>query len=116
MPSPTTARCQHLHPNGNSCHSFALRDQQFCYHHHPSRPPAHRSATPRRDRTLHPPGAHQSPAPSRSPLPEVALHIADNTLDTKRAGLLLQLPANRRRDPFDLTESKPESIRILIRI
>ena len=90
MPSPTTARCQHLHPNGNSCHSFALRDQQFCYHHHPSRPPAHRSRNTAATEPFTLPVLINLRA-IQIALAEVALRIADNTLDTKRAGLLLQL-------------------------
>jgi hypothetical protein len=82
-------RCTHLQPAGHRCGSFALRGEQFCYHHHPSRPPARHTR------------AAAAKAPFALPvisnlravqiaLAEVALRIADNTLDTKRAGLLLQ--------------------------
>ena len=81
-------RCTHLHPSGKPCGSFALRGERFCYQHHPSRPPArpHRSA-------------HTEPftlpvlinrQAVQIALAEVAIRIADNTLDTKRAALLLQ--------------------------
>src|ERR1022692_884971 len=82
-------RCTHLHPAGHRCGSFALRGEQFCYHHPPSRPPARHTR------------AADAKAPFGLPLltsrravqialAEVALRIADNTLDTKRAVLLLQ--------------------------
>jgi hypothetical protein len=83
-------RCTHTHPAGHRCGSFALRGESFCYHHHPARPASRRTRT-----------ADQSKEPFVLPvlsniraiqiaLAEVALRIADNTLDTKRAGLLLQ--------------------------
>jgi hypothetical protein len=30
----SSPRCQHIHDNGRLCASPALRDSQFCYHHH----------------------------------------------------------------------------------
>lgn len=90
MPSPTTPRCQHLHPNGNPCRCFALRNEQFCFHHHPSRPPAHRSRSAAATESFALPVLSNLGAVQIA-LAEVALRIADNTLDTKRAGLLLQL-------------------------
>jgi hypothetical protein len=29
--------CHHLHPTGNRCGSPALRGEQFCFYHHPTR-------------------------------------------------------------------------------
>jgi hypothetical protein len=86
-------RCTHLHPAGHRCGCFALRGEPFCYHHHPSRPTP--NPKPRRAR------AAAGPVPFGLPvlcdlravqiaLADVALRIANNTLDTKRAGLLLQ--------------------------
>ena len=82
-------RCTHLHPAGHRCGSFALRGEQFCYHHHPSRPPARHA----RGTAAKAPFALPILSSRRAvqiALAEVALRIADNTLDTKRAGLLLQ--------------------------
>ena len=31
--------CHHLHPTGNRCGSPALRGEQFCFYHHPTRRP-----------------------------------------------------------------------------
>jgi hypothetical protein len=82
-------RCTHLHPSGHRCGSFALRGEPFCFHHHPERPLARRAA--------HPSGATPFgipiPVDRRSiqiALAEVAMRVADNSLDVKRAGLLLQ--------------------------
>jgi hypothetical protein len=82
-------RCTHTHPAGNRCGSFALRGEAFCYHHHPARP------APRRARVAQGKEPFGLPVLSniraiQIALAEVALRIADNTLDTKRAGLLLQ--------------------------
>ena len=35
--SATCPTCHHLHPTGNPCGSPALRGEQFCYYHHPTR-------------------------------------------------------------------------------
>ena len=32
-----SATCHHLHPTGNRCGSPALRGEQFCFYHHPTR-------------------------------------------------------------------------------
>ena len=82
-------RCTHLHPDGRRCGSFALRGEPFCYHHHPARPIAR---GPRHAAGKAPFGLPVI-CDRRSlqvALAEVALRIADNTLDTKRAGILMQ--------------------------
>ena len=82
-------RCTHLHSAGHRCGSFVLRGEQFCYHHHPSRPPA------RLTRAADAKAAFSLPTlcsrrAVQIALAEVAMRIAGNTLDPKRAGLLLQ--------------------------
>ena len=88
MPSPTTALCQHAHTNGNRCGSPALRGEQFCYYHHPTRRPARRSS----DVPL--PEAFDLPAIVELEDVQIAIHeimgrVANATLDVKRANLLL---------------------------
>jgi hypothetical protein len=78
--------CSHLHTTGKRCGSPSLRGEQYCYYHHPTRRPARR------------PKAH---VPFTLPLItdrtalqialcEVMARLADNTLDLKRAGAILQ--------------------------
>jgi hypothetical protein len=79
------ALCHHIHSTGKSCGSPALRGEQFCYHHHPTlRPPRHAAA-----RTAF----HLPPITDREDfqiaISEVMRRLADNSLDTKRAGLIL---------------------------
>jgi hypothetical protein len=82
-------RCTHLHHSGKPCGSFALRGERFCYHHHPSRPPARNSRQSSRTQPFSLP-VLDSRLAVQIALAEVAIRIADNTLDTKRAALLLQ--------------------------
>ena len=89
MPQTTTPLCNHTHPDGRRCGSFALRGELFCYHHHPGRPLARgpRHAAGRAPFILPVVFDRRS---LQIALAEVALRIADNTLDTKRAGILMQ--------------------------
>ena len=61
--------CHHLHPTGNRCGSPALRGEQFCFFHHPTRRPPYPhtrlSRTPF-GRTTY----HSTPKTSRSPSPK----------------------------------------------
>ena len=81
-------RCTHLQPSGHRCGSFALRGQPFCYHHHPERPTSRRDRPRATTPFVLPPLF--SPQAIRIAIAEIAIRIADGTLDTKRAGLLLQ--------------------------
>ena len=91
-PSPIAnqqLRCTHTHPAGNRCGSYALRGEPFCFHHHPTRP--HTSS--RNRATGKEPFALPVITNRRAiqvALAEILLRVADNTLDTRRAGLLLQ--------------------------
>ncbi len=78
--------CHHLHSTGKRCGSPALRGEQFCFFHHPTRRP------PTRTRASHTPfdvDAITDPEALQIALSEIIRRLADNTLDTKRAGLLL---------------------------
>jgi len=82
--SPT---CHHVRPStGNRCGSPALRGEQFCFYHHPTRRAPSRTAPSRSSFGLPP---VINPKALQIALSEVILRLADNTLDTKRAGLLL---------------------------
>jgi hypothetical protein len=81
--SPT---CHHVHPTGKRCGSPALRGEQFCFYHHPTRrPPTHT----RPARTPFDVPAITDPEALQITLSEIIRRLADNTLDTKRASLLL---------------------------
>jgi hypothetical protein len=83
-----TPRCQHTFPAGRRCGSPALRNEQFCFYHHPTGRPARRiqPSLVRFDLPL--PTDRES---LHQALSEVLCRLADGTLDTKRAGILLQL-------------------------
>ena len=83
MSCPT---CHHLHPTGNRCGSPALRGEQFCFYHHPTRRPPRRHQSSRTCFYLPPIGDAED---LQLALSEVIRRVADNTLDTKRASLLL---------------------------
>jgi hypothetical protein len=78
--------CHHLHPTGKRCGSPALRGERFCFFHHPTRRPPARAVPSRTSFDL---PALLDSEDLQIALSEVTRRIADNTLDTKRAGLLL---------------------------
>ena len=83
----TIPLCHHIHPNGRRCGSPALRYEQFCFYHHPTRRP------PTRIRPEHS-APFELPAITDAEelqiaLSEVGRRIADHTLDSRRAGLLV---------------------------
>jgi hypothetical protein len=82
----TYPTCHHLRPTGNRCGSPALRGEQFCFYHHPTRRPPTR-AVPSRTPFDVPPIT--DPEALQITLSEIIRRLADNTLDTKRASLLL---------------------------
>jgi hypothetical protein len=82
-PCPT---CHHLQPTGRRCGSPALRGEQFCFYHHPTRRPP--SRTPRFRTPFDLPPITDAET-LQITLSEIIRRLADNTLDTKRASLLL---------------------------
>ena len=77
--------CSHLHTTGKPCGSPSLRGEQYSYFHHPTRRPPQRtkgnipfSLPPITDRT-----------DLQIALCEVITRLTNNTLDIKRAGLIL---------------------------
>ncbi len=100
--------CHHLHPTGKRCGSPALRGEQFCFFHHPTRRPPTRTPAVRAPFDVPP---ITDPEALQITLSEVIRRLADNTLDTKRAGLLIltlqmakanlpAMPSYRFAEPF----------------
>ena len=84
--SASCPTCHHLHPTGQHCGSPALRGEQFCFYHHPTRRPPTRTPPFRTPFDVSP---IVDPETLQITLSEIIRRLADNTLDTKRAGLLL---------------------------
>ena len=87
----TRYRCRRVLTDGHRCASPCLRGEEFCYYHHPSRPPVPRAEVQRRCRRR---GTFTLPVPEdRSSIQlsigEVLQRIAANEIDPRRAGLLL---------------------------
>jgi hypothetical protein len=78
--------CHYLHATGKRCGSPALRGEQFCFYHHPTRRPPARTRPSRTPFDLPPIIDAET---LQIALSEVSRRLADNTLDPKRAGLLL---------------------------
>jgi hypothetical protein len=97
--------CHHVHPTSKRCGSPALRGEQFCFYHHPTRRPPTRVVPSRIPFDVE---AITDPEALQIALSEVIRRLADNTLDLKRASLLLMtlqmakanLPAIPRYPPY----------------
>src|SRR5215472_9963176 len=99
MPNPKS--CTHIKVTGARCDSPALRGEQFCYFHQH----AHRGVRrPARSR-LHPIALIESEEAIQASLMEVINGLLRNTLDVKRAELILRAlhiaVKNARRTKFD---------------
>jgi hypothetical protein len=79
--------CHHTLPTGRRCGSPALRNEQFCFYHHPTRRPPTRITSSRIGFYV---PAISDAENLQIALSEVIRRVADNTLDTKRAGIILQ--------------------------
>jgi hypothetical protein len=79
MPIP---RCQHVRVNGTQCGSPALRGKRFCYFH------ARHQLKPAKDSAFQFPTLEDANA-IQVALMQVIRAIADNKIESKRAGLLL---------------------------
>jgi peptidylprolyl isomerase len=91
-------QCRHIHTGGLRCGSRALRQQEFCYYHHTTRRPKSPAEAGRQTRRLTRSGARHSSFELPNPedrgaiqhaIGEVIRRIADDTLDPRRAGLIL---------------------------
>ena len=89
MPEPKRYQCRHIFTDGHRCGSPCLRHEEFCYYHHTTRRPIE-APHARRARQTH----FDLPLPEdrsaiQQAIGQVLLAIAANTLDPRRAGLLL---------------------------
>ncbi len=93
LTSNTQARrfqCHHHHADGRTCGSPALRHEEFCFYHHPTRKPAPHPRVRRGRQTFDLPlPAGNDPAGLQLALAEVLRRIAGNQITPRRAGLLL---------------------------
>src|SRR5882672_2596213 len=103
---PNTVVCTHVKVNGVQCGSPALRGEQFCYFHQrmfrgvPT-PPGSR---------LHPVALLESDEAIQASIMEVVNALARNTIDLRRADLILKAlwiaVKNSRRSRFDIWASR----------
>ena len=86
--SASTVPCHHVLPNGHPCGSPALRGEQFCYYHHPTRHrPRARGRKPKPP-VFHLPTLQNRPSIQRA-LAKVASRVRSGRLDRKTANLLI---------------------------
>lgn len=78
--------CRHIQPTGKRCGSPALRGEPFCYFHHPTRRPQRRPVARPAAFTLPPITCHED---VQIALSEVISRLANNTLDIKRATMIM---------------------------
>jgi hypothetical protein len=108
-----TYQCRHIFADGHRCGSKSLRGDEFCYYHHANRKPAPRQ-TCSPDTTTFDVVFPEDRAAIQSNVGEILRRLATNTIDTRRASLLLyglqiarlNLPKtqpgrNPEDDPFD---------------
>ncbi len=105
---PNTKTCTHIKVTGVRCGSVALRGEQFCYFHQH----AHRGVkTPPQSR-LHPIAILEDEESIQSSLMEVINALMRNTIDLKRAELILRAlhiaVKNARRVKFPTTNTVKE--------
>lgn len=84
--------CRHIFVDGRQCGSRALRGQNFCYYHYAHRTPVlanERRPQPRSGFDLTRLDGLDNHTAIQLSLSEVLGRIANNTIDTRRAGLLL---------------------------
>jgi hypothetical protein len=84
--SASCPTCHHVLPTSKRCGSPALRGEQFCFYHHPTRRPPTRVMPSRIPFDVE---AITDPEALQIALSEVIRRLAGNTLDLKRASLLL---------------------------
>jgi hypothetical protein len=80
--------CHHLHPTGNRCGSPALRHEQFCFYHHPTRRPPRPAGRKPRLPTFHLPNLVDRPSIRRA-LAKVVSRVISGRLDPARARLIV---------------------------
>jgi len=86
----TRMQCRHVLLSGLRCGSPALQKEYFCYYHHSTRKPVENLRERRAHQSTFVLPALEDRTSIQLALGEILARIADHTLDTKRAGLLLQ--------------------------
>jgi hypothetical protein len=99
---PNTVVCSHIKDSGVQCGSPALRGEQFCYFHQRM----FRGVPTPPDSRLHPVALLESDEAIQASIMEVVNALARNTIDLKRADLILKAlwiaVKNSRRSRFDI--------------
>ena len=90
MQDTKSAPCHHLHSTGNTCGSPALRGEEFCYFHHPTRRPRRTRGRKPRLPTFHLPTLNDRNSIQRS-VAKVVSRVLSGRLDQQRAQVLLHL-------------------------
>ena len=80
--------CRHIHTAGNRCGSPAMRNRQLCYFHSTTRQLPMHIRMPPNEAIFRMPYIEDR-ASIQHALATIMCHIASNSLDSKRAGLLL---------------------------
>ena len=80
--------CHHLHPTGNRCGSPALRGQQFCFYHHPTRRPPPPAGRKPRLPAFHIPTLADRTSIQRA-LAKIVSRVVSGRLDRATARLML---------------------------
>jgi hypothetical protein len=98
LPHPTLRfQCRHIFADGHRCGSLCLRNEDFCYFHHTTRPPVRDLAKRRSRQATFDLQVPEDRTAVQVMLGDVLQRIADNSIDTPRARLLLygiQIAAN----------------------
>src|ERR1700722_13285197 len=81
-------QCRHIHTDGRRCASPCLRGEDFCYFHHTTRRPATKGEVNGKKESFTLPLPEDRSAIQLS-IGEVLQRIASNSIDPRRAGLLL---------------------------
>jgi hypothetical protein len=84
--SASTIHCHHIRTNGHPCGSPALRGEQFCYYHHPTRRRPRARGRKTKPPVFHLPTLQNRPSIQRG-LAKIVSRVRSGRLDRKTAGL-----------------------------
>jgi hypothetical protein len=82
-------QCRHIFTDGHRCGSPCLRHEEFCYYHHTTRRPIENPRERRNRQAQFDLALPEDRAAIQLSIGEVLRRIANNEIDSKRAGLLL---------------------------
>jgi hypothetical protein len=127
-------QCRHIFTDGHRCGSPTLlletpdcsqpeqTHEDFCYYHHTTRRPQPRAASENPAQTAFDLPLPEDRSSIQAAIGEVLRHIASNTLDPRRAGLLLyglqiaalNLPPHPRPHPLHERDEIPEPVTAIV--